>query len=107
MDLRRTTDRFHGEKLCNLTTEELAEFLEAVAARGAYTALKRVGLGDETAHQDVRDLRGLLQGWRVTKRATWARVRDIIVTAAVIYLLTAFSGKPISFVQAALRGVTQ
>lgn len=34
-------------------------------------AFKEVGLHDETAGEDVRDLRSLIQDWRETKRTIW------------------------------------
>lgn len=46
---------------------ELEEMLERAAAEGARKALAAVGLHDEDAAEDVRDLRSLLEAWREAK----------------------------------------
>jgi len=43
--------------------------LEQAAEKGAMRALERVGLHDDKAGSDVRDLRTLIDGWRQAKRA--------------------------------------
>jgi hypothetical protein len=48
----------------------LRSIMEEAAEAGARRALESVGLHDETAGKDVRDLRTLIDGWRTVKRAT-------------------------------------
>ncbi|HEY1125935.1 MAG TPA: DUF6127 family protein [Sphingobium sp.] len=43
--------------------------VEEASDLGAARALERLGLADPTAHEDVRELRELLRGWRDAKRA--------------------------------------
>jgi len=44
--------------------------LEQAAEAGARRALESVGLHDEYAGKDIRDLRALIDDWRSVKRAT-------------------------------------
>lgn len=91
-DLQRLTDKFAGVKLCDMTSDELQEFIGGVAKRGAYEALQATGLNDESAGTDVRDLRDLLKAFRVLKKAawtqTWSMLGRIIGWMLVIFLLT-------------------
>lgn len=47
-----------------MTQQEIDTLLEAAAERGAKRALERLGLHDEDAGNDIRDLRSLLESWR-------------------------------------------
>lgn len=56
-----------------MTADEEARLrllIEEAAEAGARRALESVGLHDEDAGKDVRDLRTLIDGWRTVKRAT-------------------------------------
>lgn len=64
----RLSDKYHGQKLCDMSQVDLSEFLGAVARRGAVDALKAMGLNDEYAVQDIRDLRDMLKGFRVVRK---------------------------------------
>lgn len=66
-DLRRVLDKFQGRKFCDLLPEEQAEYMGAVAQRAAGNALRALGLDDENAIRDMKDLRDLLQGLRVMR----------------------------------------
>lgn len=52
-----------------LTDEQLEVLLERAAHRGACRALKDVGLEDDGAANDIRDLRQLIDGWRDVKKS--------------------------------------
>lgn len=54
-----------------LTKAELEDMMHRAAERGASTVLERLGLHDEKAGTDIRDLRGLLDAWRWAKRTAW------------------------------------
>lgn len=71
-----------------MTAAELDAALERAAEMGARRALASVGLHDEGAAGDVRDLRGLLDAWREMRRAM---VRGIgtAITTVVLALLAA------------------
>ena len=47
---------------------ELSNIMEEAAERGARRALERLGLHDDDAGKDIRDLRVLIDGWRHTKQ---------------------------------------
>ncbi|MFH1157594.1 MAG: DUF6127 family protein [Pseudomonadota bacterium] len=50
-----------------ITLQKLQSLLEEAAEKGAEKALAKVGLGDENAGVDVRDLRDWLNACRVIK----------------------------------------
>ena len=93
-DMQRLSDKYAGVKLCDLAPAELEEFLGAIAKRGAFEALQATGLNDENAGSDVRDLRDLLKGFRVFRKAAWTTAVTgagrVIGWAIVIMLLTLF-----------------
>mgnify|MGYP003387497625 CR=1 FL=1 len=63
--------------------EHLNAMLDAAAERGAKRALEAVGLHDEAAGNDIRDLRTLIVSWRDIKRSA---MRSFVgwVTASVL-----------------------
>lgn len=69
--------------------------LEAIVARaaeeGARTALMRCGLQDDAAGHDIRELRGLLDAWRDTRR-TVRRTLVHWVICALLVLITLGAG---------------
>lgn len=67
---------------------ELLLLLEQAAQRGAELALERVGLGDDDAGADVRDLRTLIDGWRSAKKT----MLDQIIRWSIIGFLTVMAG---------------
>lgn len=58
------TDRYLA-----LEAGQLAEMLSRAAHDGAKQALKEIGLADDGAGADVRELRSLLESWRQFKQA--------------------------------------
>ena len=69
---------------CEIDADYMAKMLEEAAARGAKIALERIGLHDEKAGEDVRELRGLLDAWRGTKRGVWQTVVRTITQAILL-----------------------
>jgi len=67
----------------NLSDAQLEELLERAAHRGAVSALKSVGLQDDGAAGDVRDLRTLIDSWRSVKKS----ILHTMVKALVVFLL--------------------
>ncbi len=51
-----------------MTEQELEAAIQKAAHEGAKQALKEVGLSDGEAYDDVKELRGLLDTWRATKK---------------------------------------
>ncbi len=70
----------------SLTPEQLETLLESAAERGAKKALERVGLHDEEAPGDVRDLRGLLDAWRTVRTSILSTVGKAIAVAILAAL---------------------
>ena len=62
----RSEDKVHG-----ITKPELKLLILEAAEKGSDRALARLGLHDENAVHDVKELRGLLEGWRATKTSVW------------------------------------
>ena len=67
--------------------EEFEELLELAAERGAKRAQADVGLVDEHAADDIRDLRSLLGAVRVAKRTAWQTVVRLITTGLILALI--------------------
>jgi len=65
----------------NLTELELQNLIEQAAKKGAEEALKKVGLSDEKAYHDMRELRMLLDSWRGTKKTVGKTVLQFSTTA--------------------------
>ena len=63
--------------------EDHAALTEAATKRGVEAALKALGLVDEAAPHDIRDLRVLLTAWRETKDEIWKTILRWIVTAVL------------------------
>ena len=66
-----------------LTREQLDQLLAKAAEDGARLALHAVGLHDERAGADIRDLRALLSDWRLVRQTVMTTVARI-VTAAIL-----------------------
>jgi hypothetical protein len=54
---------------------------------GARVALERIGLSDESARDDVAELRELLSAWRDAKRSAWKAGIDWAVRGVLALLL--------------------
>lgn len=74
----------------------LRALVEEAGEAGAVRALTRLGLADEGAGADVRELRELLKMWREAKRSVWralwgwaARVLSTVALAGIAVRLGA------------------
>jgi hypothetical protein len=74
-----------------VTDAEIQGWLTRAAHDGARAALKEIGLSDETAAADVRELRALLDAYRLAKR-TVAQTTLRVVTIAVVGAVLAWVG---------------
>lgn len=61
--------------------QQLDILLERAAERGARRALESVGLHDEEAGKDVRDLRTLIDSWRTAKQTALTTITRYITLA--------------------------
>ena len=66
-----------------MTEQEIELLIQRAAEEGAKQALREVGLNDENAFSDVRELRGLLDSWRDTKRTVWQTVTRVLTTVVL------------------------
>jgi membrane-bound ClpP family serine protease len=67
--------------------------VEEASDLGAARALERLGLADATAHEDVRELRELLRGWRDAKRAARNAALGWLMRIAVALVLLGLAVK--------------
>ena len=74
-----------------LTADELDALLEKVARRAVKDVLKELGLEQETAAEDMREIRGLLDAWRDTKRTVRQSVVSVISKAFAGLVLVALA----------------
>ena len=69
----------------DLTT--LRAIVEDASDEGAARALDRLGLGDDTAQDDLIELRQLLAAWREAKRGVWKAVLEWLFRGLLALLL--------------------
>lgn len=77
-----------GAQTMTLTADALEAMLERASEAGAKKALASVGLHDDDAPRDVRDLRDLIESWRDAKREIW-RTFTRTMTVALLAALAA------------------
>jgi hypothetical protein len=65
----------------------LRAVVEEASELGAARTLERIGLDDETAHQDLSELRELLQAWRDAKASARTAAIGWIVRGLLALLL--------------------
>ena len=72
-----------------LTSEELEAILDRAAKRGAAEALRELGLQDDDAASDLREMRSLLDAWRLTKKSIWSTTVKMGTVAVLTFIATA------------------
>jgi hypothetical protein len=65
----------------------LRAIVEEASDLGAARVLERMGLADPTAHEDLAELRELLQAWRDAKASAWKAVVEWAVRGLLALLL--------------------
>ena len=73
----------------SVTPEELEVMLDRAAKKGAAEALRSLGLQDESAANDIRDMRNLIDAWRMTKKSIWATTVKLGTVAVLTFIATA------------------
>ncbi len=68
--------------------DTLQAIVEEAAELGASRALNRIGLHDDDAGHDLRELRDLLDAWRDARRAIWRTSIKWLTTFAMAAFLT-------------------
>ena len=69
-----------------ITEEKLEDMLDRAAKRGASAALREVGLHDDDARYDIRELRSLLEMWRDTRRGVWSTIVKMSTVAVITFI---------------------
>jgi hypothetical protein len=75
-----------GADTVTITAAELEAMLGRAAEAGAKKALAGVGLHDDDAQRDVRDLRDLIESWRDAKREIGRTLARMLTTALLAAL---------------------
>lgn len=65
----------------------LRAIVEESSELGAQRMLARMGLDDETAHEDLIELRQLLKAWRDAKASAWRATVEWVVRGLLALLL--------------------
>ncbi len=79
--------------LVALPRPEFESLLEQAACRGARKALQEVGLNDENAAADVRDLRDLLSAMRTAKQEAFRAFIRWLTLGFLVLLLAGVTAK--------------
>ena len=69
-----------------ISNEELEEMLDRSAKRGAKLVLRELGLHDESAAIDIREIRSLLETWRQTRQSIWNTFIKITTIAVFTFI---------------------
>ena len=69
-----------------ISNEELEEMLDRSAKRGAKLVLRELGLHDESAAIDIREIRSLLDTWRQTRQSIWNTFIKITTIAVFTFI---------------------
>ena len=72
-----------------LSTEELEDMLDRSAKRGAKLVLRELGLQDESAAVDIREIRSLLETWRHTRQSIWNTFVKITTVTVFTFIAAA------------------
>ena len=75
------------EKPTRSTSPDWNIIIKQAAKRGARNALAEIGLDDQAACRDVRDLRELLTNWRRIRREATRSLITFGVRAILIFIL--------------------
>ncbi len=72
---------------CTRQDADIEEMLEKAAECGAKKALADIGLVDEDAAADIRDLRSLLEAMRMAKHTAWQTIVRVMTTGLILALM--------------------
>jgi len=66
-----------------MSPEVIEQMISRSAKQGARAALESIGLHDESAGEDLKELRNLLDAWRSTKKTIWSQVVKAMTMAVL------------------------
>jgi hypothetical protein len=75
--------------MAELTEEQIEAMLDRAAKKGASQALREIGLQDEDAASDIKEMRSLLDAWRLTKKSIWSTTVKMGTVAVLTFIATA------------------
>lgn len=64
-----------------MNEQQIEDMIERAARKGAKEALESIGLHDDGAMHDVRELRTLLDAWRGAKKTMWKTITQALTMA--------------------------
>ncbi len=67
-----------------MTEGEIRKLIDQAAEKGATCALRRVGLSDEDAGRDVRELRELLVAWRDVRKTARRAIVSLLIKGLLL-----------------------
>lgn len=70
-----------------LTRQELADALDKAGEAGARRVLKELGMDDDNAGEDIRELRKLMTSWKEVRKSALQAVVKFLTTALLGALL--------------------
>lgn len=70
-----------------LTRQELADALDKAGEAGARRVLKELGMDDDNAGDDIRELRKLMTSWKEVRKSALQAVVKFLTTALLGALL--------------------
>ena len=77
-----------------MTEAEMEAMIERAAEAGARKALREVGLSDEDANSDVKELRNLLDSFRSAKRTVG---KTLVQALTTVFLAALMAGAYFNF----------
>lgn len=104
-ELQRVIDKYGDQRFGDLEASQQAEYLSAMARKGgidgATSVLNKLGLDDENASSDLKDIRDLLRGFRVVRSRAFGTILSgigklfgwIILLALAGFFIKSESGK--------------
>ena len=88
--LQKTKNSERTEEEFKLSKCELEKLLQKASEKGARTALASIGLHDDHAHIDIRDLRELMRAFRMAKKDSFRVFIKLLVSGLAMLILAGF-----------------
>lgn len=76
-----------SDKVITMTEEQLKKIVKEAYAEGAKQLRKNLGLDDEDAAEDIKDLRSILQAYRTAKNVAWQTIIKYMTVAVITALM--------------------
>ncbi len=70
-----------------MNDQEIRRLIDQAAEKGAACALRRVGLSDQDAGRDVRELRELLVAWRDIRKTARRTVVSLLIKGLLLSIV--------------------